>query len=96
MKPHDPSCERHHCHASGCGAHVPPEMLMCRRHWFMVPMDIRGRVWATYQSGQERLDDTSPLPSSEWHVAADQAICAVAHKEFPRLAPPHKCVRGAV
>ena len=27
---------KHTCHAKGCPVPVPPEMLMCRRHWFAV------------------------------------------------------------
>ncbi len=74
--PHVPRSE-HHCHARGCGVATKPEMLMCRRHWFMVPKPIRDRVWATYRVGQ--CDDKQP--SSEWHAAADAAIQAVATKE---------------
>jgi len=67
----------HHCHAKGCLIKTKPEMLMCRRHWFMVPKAIRDQVWATYRPGQ----CDSGLPSKEWHQAADEAIKAVAEKE---------------
>ena len=67
----------HHCHAHGCEVPVPPEMLMCKRHWFMVPKPIRDRVWATYRPGQ--CDDKDP--SDPWHEAADAAIAAVYAKE---------------
>ncbi|MCA8949329.1 MAG: hypothetical protein KDE27_07490 [Planctomycetes bacterium] len=53
-------------------------MLMCRRHWFMVPKPIRDRVWLHYRAGQCELN---PPPSTEWHAAADEAIAAVAAKE---------------
>lgn len=68
----------HTCHARGCFAPVPPKMLMCRRHWFMVPSLLRARVWATYRPGQEA---GGLPPSEEWHQAADAAIAAVAEKE---------------
>jgi hypothetical protein len=68
----------HHCHARGCRVPVPPEMLMCKRHWFMVPKPIRNRVWAAYRAGQCYFD---PLPSAEWHEAADAAVRVVAEKE---------------
>jgi hypothetical protein len=77
----------HTCHALTCDVPVPPKMLMCKRHWSMVPKHLRDRVWATYQIGQERRDG-GPLPSEAWHHAADAAICAVACKE----GRPHKCV----
>lgn len=67
----------HHCHARGCTTHVPPEMLMCRSHWFMVHQKIRAEVWETYREGQ--CDDMDP--SAEWHAAADAAIGYVAARE---------------
>lgn len=67
----------HHCHAKGCVVAVPPEMLMCRAHWFMVRRDLRARVLATYRPGQ--CDDKRP--SREWHEAADAAIKYVADLE---------------
>jgi hypothetical protein len=56
-------------------------MLMCRRHWRMVPRALRAAVWATYQSGQERLDGTAPIPSVAYLAAATAAIAAVAIQE---------------
>ena len=68
----------HHCHARNCLRQVPRKMLMCRRHWFMVPKALRNAVWATYVEGQEiGLAE----PSKSWHGAADAAIAAVAEKE---------------
>lgn len=67
----------HHCHARGCTAATKPEMLMCLRHWRMVPRDMQRRVWATYRQGQ--CDNKQP--SLEWHAAADAAIEAVANQE---------------
>jgi hypothetical protein len=67
----------HRCHARGCVTQCKPEMLMCLRHWRMVPRGIQRAVWATYRVGQ--CDDKSP--SESWHNAADAAIEAVAQKE---------------
>lgn len=67
----------HHCHAACCTAKVPPAMLMCRKHWFMVPKAVRDRVWATYRDGQ--CDD--------WRIthayaeAARSAVRSVAVRE---------------
>lgn len=52
-------------------------MLMCRRHWSMVPRAIQRRVWATYRPGQ--CDDREV--SRDWLAAADEAISVVAAKE---------------
>lgn len=66
---------RHHlCHARGCPTPVKPELLMCLRHWRLVPRDIQARVYATYRRGQ--CDDMKP--SKEWHEAASAAIGYVA------------------
>lgn len=67
----------HHCHARFCTVPTKPEMLMCRRHWFMVPKVLRDAVWTTYRPGQ--CDDKQP--SEAWHKAADAAIEAVALAE---------------
>lgn len=55
-------------------------MFMCRSHWFMVPMDLRGRLLGAYQPGQERLDGTA-WPSDEYVDLAFQCIERVATKE---------------
>jgi len=67
----------HTCHAINCKTPVPPERLMCYRHWRMVSLDTQRKVWATYRNGQ--CDDKNPSP--EWHKAADEAIKAVYERE---------------
>lgn len=67
----------HRCHARNCALLVPPGLLMCRRHWYMVPTELRRAVWSTYRVGQ--CDDRRP--SREWLEAAKAAIEAVAAKE---------------
>jgi hypothetical protein len=72
-----PTAGIHCCHARGCRVSTKPEMLMCFRHWKMVPRDIQRWVWRTYRPGQ--CDDKRP--SKEWHAAADAAIAAVFRAE---------------
>lgn len=67
----------HTCHAMHCEIPVPPEKLMCKRHWFMVPEGIRNQVWHHYR--QEQCDDKNP--SQEWIKAARNAIYHVANQE---------------
>ena len=87
----------HTCHADGCDSHVPPKMFMCRRHWFMVPRDLRDLVWATYRPGQEvRMD-----PTDEYLEVARTAIEAVAAAEAsksgrPAIAPTPRWARVAL
>lgn len=76
----------HTCHAEACTIHVPPRMLMCRRHWSMVPRALQRAVWSTYQDGQENLADNGPRPSSAYLDAARGAVEAVATKEGRREA----------
>jgi hypothetical protein len=67
----------HTCHAVACEQYIPPTMLMCRQHWFMVPLSLRNKVWAAYRDGQcDTLD-----PSSAYCKTAKAAVIAVAEKE---------------
>lgn len=61
----------HHCHAIACKVPVPPAMLMCKPHWFCVPLALRNRVWAEYHNGITRA----------YCEAAKAAVTAVAEKE---------------
>ncbi|HEX6934689.1 MAG TPA: hypothetical protein VF162_21285 [Streptosporangiaceae bacterium] len=40
------------CVIPRCDDPIDPSRLMCRTHWYMVPKDLRDRVWATWRSGQ--------------------------------------------
>ena len=64
----------HTCHARGCGTKIPRKMLMCHRHWFKVPKEIRDRVWKHYRPGQEvgvrRIEP-------EWREAAADAVASL-------------------
>ncbi len=67
----------HTCHAQACKKAVSPKMLMCARHWRMVPKRVQRWVWATYQKGQE----TTKTPESRYLVAHFAAVIAVAVRE---------------
>jgi hypothetical protein len=70
----------HFCHAEGCETKVPPSMLMCLKHWRMVPKPLQNAVWEHYVPGQEiRMN-----PSGEYVVAAQAAVDAVAAQEGRR------------
>lgn len=73
----------HTCHAIGCNARVPPQMFMCKRHWFMVPQCLRNRIWSTYRPGQ--CDDWQV--SAEYCDAAKESLLAVAQKEGRTVDP---------
>lgn len=40
----------HRCPARGCPAQIPQTMLFCRRHWFVVPKDMRDEIWRLYRA----------------------------------------------
>lgn len=42
----------HKCPGPGCPVQVPDHMLMCRPHWFKVPLPLRSDVWATWNNGR--------------------------------------------
>jgi hypothetical protein len=67
----------HACHARGCTTEVDPAMLMCKRHWSIVPKPLKNAVWGTYVAGQELRKD----PTAEYLRAAQAAIDAVAEVE---------------
>lgn len=67
----------HTCHIPECAVEVPSQMLMCRKHWFMVPANIRRRVWKHFNVAQCSDDPDRPRPTREWLDAADDAIKAV-------------------
>ena len=67
----------HFCHAKACNIVVPPKRLMCKRHWFMVPADLRKAVWREYRPGQE----VDKEPTAEYLEAAQKAVVAVQATE---------------
>lgn len=77
------SMTAHACHAAGCKVLVPPRLLMCARHWRMVPRLQQARVWATYRRGQEVRKDPTP----EYLAAMREAIATVAQREHVEAAP---------
>lgn len=67
----------HLCHARGCNKEVKPALLMCARHWRMVPRNLQQAVWDTYVPGQE----ITKTPTPEYLTAAGDAVRHVAKKE---------------
>lgn len=67
----------HTCHATGCKTHVPPEMFMCKRHWFSLPKPMQRAIWKTYRPGQ--CEDWNI--SHEYAEAARTAVKFIAAKE---------------
>lgn len=68
------STMRHTCHARRCDRVVPRSMLMCRKHWAMVPASLKQQVLVHYQTGQEL---GQVRPSVAYLKAAGDAIESV-------------------
>lgn len=67
----------HTCHATNCEIEVPPEIFMCRQHWFMLPKKLRDEIWRTYRQGQ--CEDWNI--SKEYSEAAKKCVKFIAAKE---------------
>jgi hypothetical protein len=64
---------RHTCHWPNCREDVPPALLMCLRHWQLLPEPVRYAVWAAYRPGQEVAKDPSRAYVAAVRVALDWA-----------------------
>ena len=71
---------KHTCHAKGCNVEVAPKLLMCIRHWRMVPKTLQAAIWRHYRPGQE----IDKQPSEAYLVTQRAAVAAVAAKEAAR------------
>jgi len=70
----------HTCHATGCNCIIRPHLLMCPRHWSMVPTELQVALSKHYRQGQVKAKELS----KEQQDAADKAIKAVRDTEIKR------------
>jgi len=68
---------KHLCHALKCATPVPPRLLMCNRHWHLLPKPARDLIWHYYEDGQEHRKD----PSAAYLLAQSCAVTIVALRE---------------
>ncbi len=78
---------KHLCHAIGCKVSVPPKMLMCLKHWKLVPREAQNDIWKTYVPGQEIRKD----PTTEYLKAQQRAMAFVLKAEKPELSLEEIC-----
>lgn len=50
---HQSQTRNHECHWPGCARQVPPAMWGCKNHWYMLPPELRAKIWNWYVPGQE-------------------------------------------
>jgi len=73
----------HKCRAKDCTLIVPGHILMCRRHWFMVPAPVRAIVlaeWSKVQSGDMKLTNEYLMAvwGAQLHVLAREGKITMA------------------
>jgi len=64
------------CRAVGCGNQIDQKLLMCRRHWKMVPASLREGVWKHFRDGQ-----TYETATLDYWKSAAEAVEFVARLE---------------
>lgn len=69
----------HACCAKGCTTVIQAELLMCKKHWRMVPKEQQQAVWRYYRRGQSMA-----TADVQWRDAAERAILTVFEKEQRR------------
>ena len=65
----------HECMATECSIQVADNMLMCGKHWRMVPREVQNRVYDTYRRGLKIFQD------AERFSAVKDAVTAVETRE---------------
>ena len=68
---------QHQCHAIKCHIIVAPKLLMCQKHWALVPPQLKSDIWKHYRKSQE----VDKKPSVEYLHAMRRAIRAVSNIE---------------
>ncbi|MGH6887957.1 MAG: hypothetical protein ACREHF_01970 [Rhizomicrobium sp.] len=68
------------CPIPGCPQMHAVNQLMCKRHWFRVPVILRNAVWDTCREMQRRHDAEALDAIRRYRDARDQAIEAVCAK----------------
>lgn len=70
---------KHHCHWPGCNAQVKPAVWGCKKHWYMLPADLRQRIWKDYRPGQEQ----TKTPSRDYVETAHAVQAWIAEHHPP-------------
>ncbi len=71
---------KHTCHLPGCSAGCPPAHLFCRKHWMMVPVDLKAEVNRTVKLREKTAVNASWAP---WWRAQALATVDVGKRVHP-------------
>jgi hypothetical protein len=72
----------HHCHWPTCDAKVPPAMWGCKKHWAMLPYNLRGKIWVNFSPGQEIAKN----PTTNYIETAYEVLDWI-HEHYPETRP---------
>lgn len=84
-----PGLPVHTCHAVGCPVAVSPKMLMCARHWRMVPQDVQRAIWRTYRPGQEQDKSASEAYLYQQRRAVMHVALQEGRVDLPQAVAEH-------
>jgi hypothetical protein len=76
------------CPIPGCHDQIDPTRLMCRSHWYLVPKQIRDRVWATWQSGQRAFSPEHKEAVRKAIAACQAAVASMSQTAAEKGVPP--------
>lgn len=68
---------QHLCHAHNCSVPVPPHLFMCKKHWSMLPSELKAMIHKYYRKGQE----IDKKPSSDYLFVSKLAVQAIRKAE---------------
>lgn len=71
---------RNACPVDGCPDRHRPGQLLCRRHWYKVPKELRDDVWRTARAMHNEEELGGPGYRA-WREARGAAIAAVEQLE---------------
>lgn len=69
--------DKHDCPVDGCAAQVPRSMLMCARHWRLVPDALQSAVYRQWRRRQR--DDDGAM--ADHLQACENAIAHVENRQ---------------
>jgi hypothetical protein len=75
----------HHCHWPGCDKAVPAAVWGCKKHWYMLPPNLRGKIWVNFSPGQEQ----SKTPSRNY-VEVAREVREWIYENYPETRPKPK------
>lgn len=66
--------DAHECAATGCSARLPHRLLMCAKHWRLVPGPLQSKLYRAYR----KADTTGRAVLSQLYVdAVAERVAAV-------------------